>query len=137
MGKKLKPYFLDEVVSRTSCGEIGNRATGGFIAILSLFQIIKKMIVYRIVCLTKQGTRCCLKCHKIFFFFLIIIQSYIHNACLKADLHYSGALVRVTIQSQTLWIEFRLVFNRCDVLRHRPTATFMVRSFLTSSPRMK
>lgn len=42
MGKKLKPYFLDEVVSRTSCGEIGNRATGGFIAILSLFQIIKK-----------------------------------------------------------------------------------------------
>lgn len=52
MGKKLKPYFLDEVVSRTSCGEIGNRATGGFIAILSLFQK-KKMIVYRIFCLTK------------------------------------------------------------------------------------
>lgn len=44
MGKKLKPYFLDEVVSRTSCGEIGNRATGGFIAILSLFQIIKKWL---------------------------------------------------------------------------------------------
>lgn len=42
MGKKLKPYFLDEVVSRTSCGEIGNRATGGFIAILSLFQKKKK-----------------------------------------------------------------------------------------------
>lgn len=54
MGKKLKPYFLDEVVSRTSCGEIGNRATGGFIAILSLFQKKKKkMIVYRIFCLTK------------------------------------------------------------------------------------